>query len=274
MFKAAVIDLDGTLLNDDKEVSDADLDTLNKLGERNIIRIIATGRSLFSTSEVLAPDFPVDYLIFTAGGGIKNYKNGNILKSFFISSDKVKEITERLIYLKVDFQIRHKIPESHKYIFKRFLKKNPDFDRLNFHYSDYIKPLEEIDNLPDAARFIIISPDEKVVDIIENEFSEFEIIRASSPVDGKSVWMEIYPSGVNKGSSLKYLCSKLNINLSEIAGLGNDYNDIHFLDITGESFITENAPDILKKRYRNTVSNNNSPLTEIMKPFLNKKYQA
>lgn len=265
MIRAVVIDLDGTLLNDERKVGSKDLNTLYDLGKNNICRIIATGRSIFSFNEVLPEDFPIDYIIFAAGAGIMNFKTKEIIKTYFIPSREVKKIAENLDVLKVDFQIRNTIPDSHKYYYKRYLKKNPDFDRLNLHYKNDIKRINNFDDLPDAARFIIISPDNKIVNIIKDEFQEYSIIRASSPIDNKSVWMEIYPPNVNKGNSLKYLCKELNLRMYETVGLGNDYNDVHFLDITGKSYIVKNAPDILKKKYINTVSNNENPLTEILK---------
>ncbi len=265
MYKAAVIDLDGTLLDDNRKVGKKDLQTLYDFADKNILRIVATGRSLYSTNEVLASDFPIDYLIFAAGAGIMDFKTKKILKSHFIPSEDVKKIAKKLDSLKLDFQIRNKIPHSHKYFYRRFFTNNPDFDRLNYLYENVARLLENYNDLGDATRFIIISPDAGIVKLTETEFSEFGIIRASSPIDNKSVWMEIYPPDVNKGSALKYLCEKLNIKLSETVGLGNDYNDIHFLNITGKSYMVENAPEILKKKYLKTVGNNKNPLTEIAK---------
>jgi len=265
MHKAAVIDLDGTLLNDNKKAGEEDIRTLHKLGEKKILRIIATGRSLYSFNEVLSGDFPIDYLIFAAGAGIMNFKTKEIINSYFLRANDVKRIAQKLIELKIDFQIRSKIPDSHNYVYKKFCDKNPDFERLNSLYKVYSEELTENYHFKDAARFIAISPEDNIVSIIENEFDDFSIIRASSPIDNKSVWMEIYPPNVNKGSALRYLCNNLNISLSDTIGLGNDYNDIHFLDIVNDAYIVENAPNILKLKYKNTTDNNDNPLTEIFK---------
>lgn len=269
MYKAAVIDLDGTLLNDEKKVGSNDMQTLKSLAERKIIRIIATGRSLYSFSELIDENFPIDYLIFDAGAGILNFNTKEIILSHFLDAEDVKLIANKLSELKIDFQIREKIPESHKYVYKRFQNNNPDFDRLNELYKNYSSELTDEYNFKDATRFIAISPKDNIVDLIYEEFSQFGIIRASSPIDNKSVWMEIYPPDVNKGSSLKYLCKVLNINLSETIGLGNDYNDIDFLNITSKSYVVENSPKILKETYLNTVCNNENPLTEIVKHNFN-----
>jgi hydroxymethylpyrimidine pyrophosphatase-like HAD family hydrolase len=53
--------------------------------------------------------------------------------------------------------------------------------------------------------------------------------------------------------------------LENICGLGNDYNDIDFLNITGKSFMVENAPEDLKKMYELTVSNDENPLSKVIK---------
>jgi hydroxymethylpyrimidine pyrophosphatase-like HAD family hydrolase len=80
--------------------------------------------------------------------------------------------------------------------------------------------------------------------------------------------MEIYPKGINKGSALKLLCSELNLKLSEIIGFGNDYNDVHFLDIVGDAYLVSNSPEELKPRYNTSTSNNDNPLNEILKGYL------
>lgn len=268
--KAIIIDLDGTLLNDNKQVSKSDLKTLNRIGESGVIRIIATGRSLFSFNEVLNNDFPIDYLIFDAGAGIMNFRTKEIISSHYINAKDVLKIAIRLDELKIDFQIRDKIPNSHKYSYKKYSQSNPDFDRVNSIYKSYSKELKNFHNLKDATRFICISEDTEIVRHIETGFRDFGIIRATSPIDKKSVWMEIYPKNVNKGSSVKWLCNNLNISLKKTIGLGNDYNDIDFLDITGQSFVVDNAPNFLKKKYLKTVSNNESPLTNVIQRYFPK----
>ena len=69
-IKIVFTDLDGTLLNSDQHPGRRDLEMLHRLGEQGIVRVIVTGRNLFSLSKVLGDDFPVDYVIFSTGAGI------------------------------------------------------------------------------------------------------------------------------------------------------------------------------------------------------------
>lgn len=263
-LKAIIIDLDGTLLNDERKVGEKDLRILNELGEKGIVRIIATGRSLFSFSDVIPGDFPIDHIIIAAGGGTFNFKTKKLTRSHFIKKKEVKELVLKLDNLKVDYQVRAKIPESHKYYYRQYSEENPDFLRINTIYKDYVKKLKSIDELVDSARIIVIAQNTDIVKIIENEFKDYSIIRATSPIDHKSVWMEIYPEGVNKGSAVMDLCNDLNIKLSDTIGIGNDYNDIHFLDIVNSSYIVSNAPVDLKQKYQSIISNNENPLSYVL----------
>ena len=52
-IKMVITDLDGTLLDDNGKVSLTDMKSLYFLGEKNVIRVVATGRNFFSLSKVL-----------------------------------------------------------------------------------------------------------------------------------------------------------------------------------------------------------------------------
>jgi Cof subfamily protein (haloacid dehalogenase superfamily) len=260
-LKAIVCDLDGTLLNEDSKIGIRDIETLKELRSRGIKIIIATGRSIFSFKKAVQDSIPVDYLIFDAGAGIMDVMTEKLLFSSFMTRDQVIDIAGRLWHLKLDFQIRNRIPDSHLYYYKKFGRYNPDFDRINEVYKVYNRELTDIEDLNESSRIISISPDIDSVDIIEKEFPEFSIIRATSPVDKTSVWMEIYPKGINKGNALKYLCTLVDIDLTETIGFGNDYNDIHFLDIVGTSYMVSNAPEELKAKYIETASSNHNPIS-------------
>ena len=52
MYKLIAIDLDGTLLDDHKEISKENIQLINKLIERDYEVVIATGRRYWSAKEL------------------------------------------------------------------------------------------------------------------------------------------------------------------------------------------------------------------------------
>lgn len=260
-IKAVACDLDGTLLNRNGEIHPSDLNAFKTLGKMGVCRIIATGRSLFSFKQVIPDDFPIDYLILCAGGGIIDYRTKEIIESSVIPAEDVRRIALKLRNFKIDYQVRDVIPNDHFYKYERFFDENPDFDRLNSHYKSYTEPVRTIEELGAASRIISIAPGQDYIEFFESFSSDYGIIRATSPTDHRSVWMEMYPHGVNKGRALRKLLQMHALDLDKTLGLGNDYNDIHFLDITGRSFVVDNAPAALKAKYENTVNHNQAPLS-------------
>ncbi len=77
--KIIFIDLDGTLIGDNRKVSERNLNSLQRAGDLGITRVIATGRSLFSFRKSIPLDFPIDYLIFSSGAGVMDWKTQQLI---------------------------------------------------------------------------------------------------------------------------------------------------------------------------------------------------
>ena len=54
---------------------------------------------------------------------------------------------------------------------------------------------------------------------------------------------------------MSFICNKHQIQVNETIGIGNDFNDVDMLEVTGNSFIVANAPSELKMRYERIPSN-------------------
>jgi len=269
-IKMVISDLDGTLLNSDNKVSESDYAMLKQLGDSHIIRVLATGRSIFSANKVLETDFPADFLIFSNGAGVMDWKTKQLILNYQLPAVKVEKIAKLLIQHKVDFMIQHLIPLNHHYFYHYSGGENPDFFSRNRIYQKYISELNPKGEYEPASQFIAIIPDgfERftfVKNLVSNNVENISIIRATSPIDGKSIWLEIFPNEVSKGKTVKWLCNQLEISLQNTIGIGNDYNDLPLLEVTKYSYVVDNAPDELKKLFFVTQNNNNSGFSHIFK---------
>ena len=79
MLKLVATDLDGTFLRNDKSISAENIIALHSLGEKKIIRVIATGRNLKKTLEVISPETPFDYIVFSSGAGVYDHRQNKLL---------------------------------------------------------------------------------------------------------------------------------------------------------------------------------------------------
>jgi len=260
-----VTDLDGTLLNDKQKTSTEDLDTLRKLKTKGITTVIATGRSVYSINKVIPKDFPIDYIVFSSGAGILDFKKKRLIYSFHLTENEIKQGTKAFLETETDFSIQNPIPDNHKYCYYKTGKRNPDFDRRCELYKEFTTKID-IDKLPaKACQLIGIIPEgiEKF-EKIKSKIKELKTIRTTSPLDGKTIWIELFPKNVSKASGIEILRKKLNKSKNNIIIIGNDYNDIDMLDYGTNSFVVNSAPNQLKSNYKTTKgSNNESAFSEL-----------
>jgi Cof subfamily protein (haloacid dehalogenase superfamily) len=255
-----VTDLDGTLLQPDQTLSSRDYRTLVELGEQGICRVIATGRSLFSARLVLDDSLPLDYFIFSSGAGILDWKTGTILKSSVLPAETACRTAQLLIEAGFDFMVQDPIPDNHRFFHSGSGKENPDFEHRKQLYGEYARPLDfDPEELGEACQFVVIvQNDSTAYNRIEKMFPDLKVIRATSPLDGRSIWVEIFPADVSKGNAAQWICEREGIDPAATLGIGNDYNDLDLLQWAGQAVVMANAPEDLKEKFETVRSNRDS----------------
>lgn len=251
-IKIVISDLDGTLLPSQGEVSACDLNTLKELKGKNIIRVIATGRNLYSALSVLTDDFPIDYLIFASGAGIFDWKKRELIFSQDLDADSVFALSSELIRLKTDFMILDSIPNNHQFAYYRSGNSNPDFDRRLSLYKPFANPIGHVEETKRKAcqLLVILSNCVNGFNELKSNFDNVKIIRATSPLDHESIWMEIFPLHISKAYGADWLCKHLEIESDSSIVIGNDYNDLDLLEWGKYSYVVANAPKELKLTYK------------------------
>jgi len=263
-IKIVFTDLDRTLLRDDNAISEKNLAALKNLKEKGIITVIATGRNIFSFRKVLNVDLPFSYLMFSSGCGIMDWKTQEVIYENHLIKQEVNKTLKIFLKHKVDFMLHEPVPENHRFQYKRVNMDNIDFERRIKLYKLFANPLKQINQ--QASQFIaILKPgSDRKFEEIKNEINFLKVIRATSPLDHKSIWLEVFPNGVSKGHSAEWLCKKLGIEQTQTISIGNDYNDIELLEWTAQSYVVENSPEQLKKRFLITKSNEEDGFAEVV----------
>lgn len=268
-FKALVAtDVDGTLFRSDRTVSDVNLHTLRTLHDQGICTVLATGRSIWSFTNLAGADFPVDYLVFSCGAGVMDWQRKEVIYKTGIDSAGIQKIKAYLAGLEADFCIHDSIPDNHFFFPYRSGKTNPDFEKRIATYLPFEK---KADDITSATQILAIFPGadhQQLISDADRALAGFRVIRSTSPVDNSSLWMEIFQKGVSKAAGIGKIAELYGIDRQNIMAVGNDYNDVDMLDWAEQGFITANSPDELKKRYINVPSNNEDGFTEAVEQWL------
>lgn len=268
-------DLDGTFLKNDRTVSAKNIEALHKLGEKNIVRVVATGRNLRKVNEVLDTDVPFDYIVYSSGAGVYNWKDREQLFNQNIHADYSGKLSRYFIEQDISFYAFFPAPENHFLWYRKGKKECEEFNRyLTFHNS-YVKPFPKNGQAENGVcQFLLIIPEDdkafvKLKSDIESQCNEIRVIRSSSPVTKGYIWVEVFHRSVSKGFGVKHICDLLQIDTRNTIGVGNDYNDLDLLDFTAHSFITENAPLKIRDRFLPAPSNENDAFAHVVQPLIN-----
>ena len=273
MIRAIIIDLDGTTLPRNwHSISEANREALEKAGKQGITRILATGRSVFSLNNTLPEGLPVDYMVFSSGAGIMRWNNKEILFTRELSPEETLDIATSLWKYDINFTIQQRIPNNHHFYYRNISSLHEDFRRRIENYPGLGTPIQDTNEIQGGATQFLVILDALQLQLhgdIRQKLSTYSVIRSTSPIDNQAIWTEIFAPNVNKGTSCQILLDQLNIRYEECAGLGNDYNDIDFLERCGHPFIVSNAPESLRTRFENVPADVDNGLASFIHRSLN-----
>lgn len=267
-----IADLDGTLLGSDGNMTARDHHALLCLGQKGIVRVIATGRSLYSFNAIAGNDMPVDYVIFSTGAGVITFPCGRLIRNVYLDPGKVSLAVRVLMAFELDFMVHHPIPENHRFVYFWSGRDNPDFHKRLKRYGEFSQPIGPVfDQIGSASQLLaVVNRDNSasVFAAVKSELTGFSVIRSTSPLDGKSTWIEVFAAGVSKSQCSAWLAERLNIHKDLVLAVGNDYNDQDLLEWAGTAFLVENAPDALKKRFPSVAAQNQAGVAEAVHRWL------
>jgi hydroxymethylpyrimidine pyrophosphatase-like HAD family hydrolase len=247
-----VTDLDGTLLGPDRQASPRNLRTLEELGRRGRLRVIATGRNLFSARKVLAPDFPVDYLLFSSGAGIMDWPAQRLLRAVNLSGEQAGRAFRVFAGRRLDFMVHRPIPDNHYFRYYASGRNNPDFEARLRLYAPFASAGDPRELPGEACQLLAVEPAELYPSAYEElaaELAGLTVLRATSPLDGRSRWIEVFSPLASKSRAAAWLAQVRGVDPRRVLAVGNDYNDLDLLQWAASSCLVSGAPPELKARF-------------------------
>lgn len=258
-YKLISFDFDGTLLNDERKVSDETKNTIISFKEKGYIIVGVTARNLSSSKEVVDLNI-LDYLIINNGSYIYDVKNNNGYYIDSISKETALNISNTLKDVKCQIEL---ITSDYYYVYKE--KRNSKVP--------FIKDIDDINEVDSNISRINIFFDnqdciENYLKLIKDNFKNINCFIMEGS-DKKYRWIVINPSFLNKLETLKMLGENLNINLNEMIFFGDGPNDIEAIKGVGCGVAMNNALDFIKEKAKYvTLSNNESGVSKFLNEFL------
>lgn len=242
-YKIIFTDLDDTLLNSEKKISDIDKKAIMKAQEAGVKFVLASGRPTFAMLD-LAKELELakygSYLLSFNGSIITEC---NTMKNLFEAS-----LTKDDLHLLYDFS-----KENHTHILTYI--NNEIISETESEYIDVevtltkmphklVKNFKEAVNQPAVKCMLLEEPSylKTIEEKLKNKYGNSYSIAISKPF-----FLEVTKLGVDKGVALKKLAEILNIDIKDTIAVGDSYNDLPMLKAAGLAACVENANEDIKK---------------------------
>lgn len=270
------LDMDGTLFNNQGEISPKDRETLKKATESGVAVAVATGRAYSELPIEMFYDVGIHYAITGNGSAVYRLPNKECVFSDCLDNDVVCDIIRELKELDIYYDIyveglvycpksvchnirKMDMPESlHEHIertrivvddleeYIRSCGKQVEKTTLNFAY------LEDGTCLGKAESAAILDRYPQV-EYLSGGFHNWEFTRA----------------GVNKGTGLRFLAERLGVPMELTMACGDSENDLSMLKAAHVAVAMENAKPAVKEAATFiTLSNEESGVAYAVEKFI------
>jgi Cof subfamily protein (haloacid dehalogenase superfamily) len=266
-MKCFSIDLDGTLLNSEHDITEASLQTIHELLEEGHSVILNTGRAYGDVIKIKALE-KLQIPIFCVNGSILFSETKELLYEATISLETYKEIFSILKGLGVGILVYTNyggfpstLPPLHK---KSKEELNVLFDEFNYD------EILEKDQLKIYKLIALPYHDElkKVEEVKKALRDKFDISMASSFINN----VEITSNEAHKGKALLSYQKMMNLDFDEIFAFGDGGNDLAMFEVATTSVAMANAPlHVKQKADIITKSNDEDGFAYAVRTLLNKE---
>lgn len=269
-YQLFITDLDGTLLDDQKNISVENLVAMKKLTEDQIYVTVFTGRNYASAKrfiDELGIHIPV---VLQNGAFILDAFSEEVIYRSDLDTSTAIQILQKASSMGMDTLAYTDFLSIHDMLVERRIWTSSPFDpyiqsnRLRIEYvssiQDKISPLESI------AQLAIIG--EASVCAKLTEWAKKQLPGKMSPIMSTVMsgedhsqgigFLEFYGANVSKAIALEKVLQRFRITPEQTVFIGDNYNDVELMEKVGFAVCVDNSPDDIKKKCHMVVSSNNS----------------
>lgn len=268
MIKLLALDMDGTLLNSQKKISQENISAIHKAIKAGVKLVLCTGRPPFGVRpyyELLGLAQEDEYVIVDNGCAIHRTSDWAVIDSVALD----KQDIHYLYSLTQDSSIQLTLfDEEHYFVIGKTPSPIVVRDTGYVFTSPTEISLEEAVSGKYTMFQAMFLAEKEIVDIFEEKYAS-DICQRFSGVRSQDVIYEVMPAGVTKAFALEKLAQKLDIQAEEIMALGDANNDLEMLKFASLGIAMGNASDYVKSLADDvTDSNDENGVAKAIEKYL------
>ncbi len=264
MYKMIVTDLDGTLLNKNKNVSEKSKIYLKELKDKGYIICVDTGRTLGRAKYALGEFDYINYIIGNNGTYIYDVSNDRSLYKSSIKTENIKALFIKYLDEYEVFEInsyenilsyRSRTRNIEPYV-EKIDNEDEFFDKINEVYNVTI-------SLKNKSMVSVFLED------LKNNYKDIGSFIMEDSFSNKK-WITLINQNDNKFNGLSILKDKIGINNNDIIAFGDGLNDVVMIENVGFGVAMKNALEEVKNKANDITldDNNNDGVVNYLKSIL------
>ncbi|MFI3280155.1 MAG: Cof-type HAD-IIB family hydrolase [Rikenellaceae bacterium] len=265
-YKLLVLDLDGTLTNNNKEITPRTLQSLLKLQASGVQLVLASGRPTYGITP-LAEQLQMSRF----GGYILSFNGGKI-----IEVQGMKTIFEQVLPREIVPSLHSASLEAGAVILTyedEFILTEQPKDKYVGHEVFLTKmATKQVDDFSAAVTFnpdkcLIVGEPDSLVPLADNLNEQFG--EQLSAYRSEPFFLEVVPKGIDKALSLNRLFEHVGCTAEDIVAVGDGFNDLSMIQLAGFGVAMANAQEVVKEAADYvTLSNEEDGVAELVERFL------
>ncbi|WP_297633389.1 sugar-phosphatase [uncultured Clostridium sp.] len=266
MYKLIALDMDGTLLNSEKKISERTKEAIKKAREKGVYVVLASGRPIdgllkyLTELDLISDD---DYVLSYNGCLVQKSKSRDVICDVTIKGEDLNYLYNLSREVGVNIHAFSKTrglitPKNSKYT---QYEADQNFIGLTEVSHENLDLEEEIIKI-----MMIDEPEilEEGIEKLPEELKEKYSIARSAPF-----FLEFFNKEANKGLGVKLLAEHLGIKKDEIITMGDAMNDYPMIEYAGLGIVMDNGSDELKEIADYiTDSNDNDGVAKAIEKFV------
>lgn len=277
MIKCIASDMDGTLLNSKQEVSEKNLEAIQKALNSGVEVVIATGRSYEEAISVLQ-ESGLQLPIICANGAEIRTKEGEVVKAHPLDYKIAKQAADVLNEVGIYYEIYTSegtytvdYDKGVEIIIDIFTTANPElsrelveeeaqhrYEKGLIHIVDSYEPI--LNGEKTIYKLLVFHKDHSFLDEVEEKLKQIDHLEVTSSAFGN---LELMNTQAQKGIALAEFVEEKGIALQDTMAVGDNYNDLSMFRVVGRSVAMGNANDDIKEQCTHvTLRNDESGVGE------------
>ena len=260
-IRLLAIDIDGTLLNPQFQISDTDMAALRRAHAEGVEVILVTGRR-HTFALPIAQQLGFDLWLISSNGAVTRSLSGETFHRDLLPAATCRKLCVAMQDFRGNTVLTFDTETKGAIVLEHMQELNASIQRWlekNMQYIDFVIPIEK-SLTADPVQAMFCGPIPRMQQALaalrtrgfENDIT---VLRTEYPIRDLSI-VDVLNQGCSKGHALERWANYRGIPREQVMAIGDNYNDVEMLAYAGQPFIMGNASEELRSNGWTVTSSN------------------